>query len=301
MEARRGVAEPSRRVWAAASAVLVLVLASGVPYAVRAQRKDSASSASVLRVYPGRIIGVYDNETGDPIVGADVRDIATGLHTLTTSTGTLSLFFVDTSGGLIRVTKLGYSPLTLPVANSFSDTIPLVIMMTQMGHVLPAVVVSAQGNHMPRGPADTVQRLEAVGFYDRQLTTGAPPAAFVTAEKLEGMTTLEDLARNLAMATGRGICTDNLYVDGIRVSVPSRSPEPGRVSRTTKGPVDMIVPIEDVVGVEMYDVSDIPEQYNVTQANGRSASCATLIWTKRRVSGGESSRQDPGPTAGEAP
>lgn len=278
MEARRRVTEPALRVWTAALAVLVL--ASGVPYAVRAQQKDSASSAPVLRVYRGRIIGVYDDETGDPIEGADVRDIATGLHTLTTRTGTLSLFFVDTSGGLIRVTKLGYSPVTLPVANSFSDTIPLVIMMTRVGHVLPAVVANARRNHMARGPADTVKRLEDVGFYDRRMTTGAPSAAFVTAEKLEGMTTLEDLTRNLAMTTGRGICTNNLYVDGARVTVPSRSPEPGRVSRTTKGPVDMIVPIEDVAGVEMYDVSDIPPQYNGTQSGRHSPNCATLIWTK---------------------
>jgi hypothetical protein len=123
---------------------------------------------------------------------------------------------VDTAGGLIRVTRLGYQPALLAVGNSPRDTEPLTITLARAGQTLATVVTHATRHATPRGPADTVRRLEDVGFYDRRTTTGAPSNAFVTAEKLDRMFTLDDLAKNLATASGRGICAENLYIDGGR-------------------------------------------------------------------------------------
>ena len=49
----------------------------------------------------GRIVGVFDQTSGDPIEGARVRDMLTGTSALTTKTGTVSLSFVDTAGTLL--------------------------------------------------------------------------------------------------------------------------------------------------------------------------------------------------------
>ena len=202
------------------------------------------------------------------------------LSVQTSGTGTLSLFFVDTAGGLIRVTKLGYQPVMLMVANSPRDTVPLTLTLARAGQTLPTVVTRAQRHRTARGPADTVQRLEDVGFYDRRMTTGAPANAFVTTEKLDRMLTLDDLAANLATASGRGICAENLYIDGVRVRVPNRVVSKGRVSRTLASPAEQLIPIGDIAGIEMYTTSDVPQQFNSTRAAGAQTGCATLIWTK---------------------
>ena len=49
-------------------------------------------------------------------------DLRTGMSALTTNTGTLSLFFVDTAGTLIRIAKLGYEPQSFFVANALTNT-----------------------------------------------------------------------------------------------------------------------------------------------------------------------------------
>jgi hypothetical protein len=92
--------------------------------------------------------------------------------------------------------------------------------------------------------------------------------------------TLEDLSKNLATTSGRGICTENLYIDGVRVHVPSRVVSKGRVSRTLASPADLTIPVGAIAGVEMYTTSDVPEEFNTTRAAGATTGCATLIWTK---------------------
>jgi len=55
----------------------------------------AAQSTSAFR---GRIVGVYDENTGNPIAGVEVRNLLNGVSALTTPTGTVLLTFVDTSG-----------------------------------------------------------------------------------------------------------------------------------------------------------------------------------------------------------
>ena len=229
-----------------------------------------------IRVRPGRLLGVFDAETGDPLSGVRVLNVSNGLSVETTVSGTASLFFVDTAGGLLRITKLGYVPELLVVANSARDTVPLTVVLARQGQLLPTVVSRGRRHFTPRGPADTVQRLDDVGFYDRRYTTGAPSASFITAKQLGGMRTLDDLQR----ISGRPICTGNIYVDGVRVTVPSRNWGHGRISMSTTSPLDMIVPIGQIAGVEMYNGADAPEEFNATAAHGAMRGCVTLIWTK---------------------
>ena len=77
----------------------------------------------------GRVVGVFDEATGKPIVGVQVTDLQNGLSTESTETGTLSIFFVDTSGSMLRFRKVGYAALLLAVTNSPSDSTPLTVLL----------------------------------------------------------------------------------------------------------------------------------------------------------------------------
>lgn len=89
--------------------------------------------------YLGRIVGVYDDRSGNPLDSVEVSDMSTKSFALTTSTGTLSLFFVDTVGGLLRFRKLGYKPLTMFVDNA-PDLAPLTVTLEPIAQQLATVV-----------------------------------------------------------------------------------------------------------------------------------------------------------------
>ncbi len=76
----------------AASAPIVLACMAAI--ALHAQ------SPSQQPKFLGRIVGVYDDRSGNPLDSVEIRDMITGSFAYTTSTGTLSLFFVDTAGSL---------------------------------------------------------------------------------------------------------------------------------------------------------------------------------------------------------
>jgi hypothetical protein len=237
--------------------------------------QDSRPATRASQVRPGRLIGVFDFDTGEPVVGAKVLDMRTGMSAVTTSTGTLSLFFVDTAGSLIQVGKLGYESQRFFVANSVTDTAGITVLLKASGQSLPTVVTRARG---ARGPADTVRVLELNGFYDRRNTTGAPDGAFVTAEKIEKLS----LLKYLVTVSGRPICTTNLYINGVKVSVPSLIAPTRRGARVIVAPpqrdgLDALVTPSEVLGIEMYKTGDMPAQYNSTQP---SKCGATLVWTK---------------------
>src|SRR5690242_9158396 len=101
-------------------------------------------------VFIGRIIGIYDAETGAPIEAVEIMDVASRISALTTSTGTVALSFVDTAGSLFRIRKLGYESLMMPIANS-PGSIPLTIVLKRSGQLLPATVTTAK---RVRAPSD---------------------------------------------------------------------------------------------------------------------------------------------------
>ena len=261
-----------------APAVLALIAAAAV--AVPCDAQDTTTHP--VKVNRGRIVGVFDMMTGEPLSGVEIRDITTGLSAVTTETGTLSLFFVDTTGAMIRTRKVGYRPSTMWVANSVRDTSGLTILLEPVGMALPTITISGRSVHMD--PEDTVESLVRGGFYTRRNSGMAPSSAFVMGYKLNGLSMLSD-SRYLM---GRGICTDNLYVDGARMTVPPR----GRVPRGMQGMkqgIDAIIDPSSVAAIETYREGEIPPEFNSTFSGPGSLSakpgdnhgaCATLIWLK---------------------
>jgi hypothetical protein len=72
-------------------------------------------SAGTLPTYRYRLLGVFDQSTGDPIAGARVTEAKTGDYVTTTATGTVSLIFLPEGSSQLKITRTGYQELDLTV------------------------------------------------------------------------------------------------------------------------------------------------------------------------------------------
>jgi hypothetical protein len=86
-------------------------------------------SAATLPVYRYRLLGVFDQDTGDPIVGAHVTEAKSGDYVTTTATGTVSLIFLPEGSSLLKITKEGYQELDVSVDIAPSATTALTLLM----------------------------------------------------------------------------------------------------------------------------------------------------------------------------
>jgi hypothetical protein len=98
--------------------------------AARAAETDTASVADIA--FRARLVGVFDDSTGEAIIGAEVADSASGTFARTTSTGTVSLAFLPLGTSTLRIRKAGYVDLLLPVSISPRDTLPLTLLLTRV-------------------------------------------------------------------------------------------------------------------------------------------------------------------------
>ena len=214
----------------------------GAPVKSELSQADSAPAPQVRL----RLIGVYDEETGEPLESVDVTDFFSGITSRTTKTGTTALILSGTSSTFIRIKKVGYQPITLPIRNRLADTTPITATLIRAGHVLPAVITVGDRT-IVLGKADTISALLRSGFYERRETGGAPRSAFISGDKLNGTTLLTH-----ARYFGRAICESNLYIDGVKVSSPQRS---GRFLREG---VDGLIDPTQVAGIETYTGAELP-------------------------------------------
>jgi hypothetical protein len=81
--------------------------------------------------YRMRLLGVFDETTGDPLAGAMVTDTLSGTSALTTATGTVSLLFLPEGISGVRVTKAGYGEVKVGVSISARDTVPVTLVMAR--------------------------------------------------------------------------------------------------------------------------------------------------------------------------
>jgi hypothetical protein len=86
---------------------------------------------STMPAYRFRLLGVFDDKTGDPIEDAFVTDLTTGTKARTTSTGTVSLGFLSEGTTPVRISKEGYEDLSIAVEISASATTPLTLIMSR--------------------------------------------------------------------------------------------------------------------------------------------------------------------------
>jgi hypothetical protein len=115
-------AEPSKKTAAARQA----------PVAARDSVASPRDSAAALPKYRYRLLGVFDQDTGDPIAGAHVTEAKSGDYVTTSATGTVSLIFLPEGSSLLKITREGYQELDLSVDIGPSASTALTLLMKKV-------------------------------------------------------------------------------------------------------------------------------------------------------------------------
>jgi hypothetical protein len=222
--------------------------------------------------YRNRLLGVFDSQSGLPIEGVEVGDLLSKASALTTSTGTVALSFLPDGESLVRIRKLGYQPLTIPVAISPADTAPLTVLMKVSAQVLPTVVTK---DSAPRHIAPGLQafeerrRMNVGGYYVGEDVLRKNDTKRMTSivRTLPGLVVVcrspECHATSTRIARITGTCKMQFYIDGIMVDDDDLEK----------------LRVDEFAGVEYYPGgASVPPQYNKTGAH-----CGTLLfWTRER-------------------
>jgi hypothetical protein len=234
--------------------------------------------------FAGRLVGIYDDRTGVPIDSAEIRDLTTNWFAFTTSTGTLTLFFVDTAGALLRIRKIGYKATTMFIGNSPNDP-PLTVMLEPLTQVLPKVVT------LDTSPKYTSPSLR--GFEERrksQLGQFVSEAILRSEENrvlgdvirshIPGLKVREGVGGAMyAFSQREGSCSPDIYLDGLLVSATLGRTTFGIRPSTKTGDSNLNqYQVSDLAGIEYHTGATVPPEY------GRTGSgCGViLLWTRER-------------------
>jgi hypothetical protein len=94
--------------------------------------RDVAPTEAANNTFRARLVGVFDDISGEPVIGAEVADSTSGTFARTTTTGTVSLAFLPVGTSTLVIRKAGYVDLVLPVSISPRDTLPLTLLLTRV-------------------------------------------------------------------------------------------------------------------------------------------------------------------------
>jgi hypothetical protein len=220
--------------------------------AAPAARAQSSPATQAVPTYRLRILGVFDEASGEPVEGADVIDVLSNTKAITTKTGTVSLFFLPDGGSMVRIRKLGYELQTFMVAIDSANKTPITVLLKPVGTTLPTVTVtdSAPKDLTPRLrqfeehrkggfgqflPEEVFRKSENTSMANLMISHFS---GLQTVETSTGATLLVSTrtpCKGLALtACQRPNCFVTVYIDGVRVydsSMPaSASRDMGRMS-----------------------------------------------------------------------
>ena len=256
----------------------MLVAASLAPSIVFGQTPDTARAAAKQNPsYRNRLLGAYDEQTGQPLAGVEVLDVTTGWRSLTSATGNVSLVYLPDGGSLVRLRKVGYAPLTLFVAISPRDTAPLTLLLRpQVGvQVLPGMTTEETAISRSLRGFDERQRAGAGGHFITDSTLRANEGKVMSSllQRLPGATlkggrlvsTRTPNQGPVLSGRGPGLnCAVAVYVDGV---LSATTPNFERETTDT------------YAGVEFY-ASNTTAPIWISSINSQCG--VLLLWTRQR-------------------
>jgi len=213
-----------------------------------------------------RLVGVYDPDSGEPIADVQIILLGTKREWRTSAEGLVLLRDLPAGEQLLRLRRIGYQPHTEFVSFSASDTMPLTLVLTPLGVLLPEVFVNAREERYA---------LRMSGFLERRRSSGAPPSSFITEVDLErwgavrwvdALSRVAGVRTNVRGEIGFRDCGARqiaVFLDGVALA--------GNVGDLNH------IPLTTVAAVEVYrGAAQVPSQFNTT---GRGCG-AILVWTK---------------------
>lgn len=276
-----------------------MLLAAALASSLRAQ--DTAG-VTLRPTYRARVLGVFDEASGEPLAGVRVLDVLNGNFAQTTKTGTVSLAFLPDGGSLVRLQKIGFATQTLTVKISAADTAPLTIMMSRVTE-LPKVVT--------RDSTPTYISPNLRGFQEREKTENGYFVDEATLRKNENRTLANLLETKPGITlyrapAGTGVfllrsprCMNGgppqVFLDGVLLSPPPATP--GSVVPRQKTTVFGSVAVgasdansEQAFDISSYNISDLAgvEWYPdgtvmpVGFFKGNNRCGALMLWTRER-------------------
>jgi len=260
----------------------IFVATTPIAASVRGQTPTAQPAAPTPTVfdYRHRLVGVFSAETGEPIEGAEVVDVFARTSVRTTKTGTTTLSFLPEGGSMIRVQKIGYQPVTMVVAVSPSDTVPLTVVLSGAAQTLPKMTTtdSAPRYIAPGLRAFEERRAKGFGYFIAEAELRKADIAKMTniVRRLPNIHIIcprSGTRRGECYATSMrqpqkyavlgGECPLDIYIDG---------------AASTDNDLEKMR-VNEYAGIEYYPGgSTIPMQYNRT-----GSSCGVLLfWTRER-------------------
>jgi hypothetical protein len=273
-------------------ALLPLLSFSSIAHAQVPPVRDPV--ASVPRP-PLRIIGTFDESSGNPLPGVEVIEVATGASILTSATGSANLGLIVPTGGQIQLRKIGYEEQTMTVSMAPSDTVPITIMMKKIAE-LPAVVTKSSS---PKylSPAlrgfEERQKNHASGYFINDSILRREenrPLGNLLVAHAPGANVKQVSSANFLLKSPR--CSNggqpDVYIDGVplahledpRWQTPKPRNRNGQPSDPRDVPIDLNqFTVNTLAGVEYYpDNATMPVEFSRT-----SAGCGALfLWTRER-------------------
>jgi len=284
--------QPPLRVWRSMLSSMFFLASLGMSTALIAGAQSKPEQK-----YVGRLVGVFDENTGNPIDSVEVRDMITGSFAYTTRTGTLSLFFVDTGGSLVRIRKFGYTPITMFVGNA-PGLPPVTLTLEPIAQRLPAVVTrdTARQYIGPMMKSFEDRRKTGMGYFVSEAELrkeDTRPLANVLRSRVPTLA-VQDVVlpsgQRVTIASSRrangGACPVDVFLDGVPLSSNQQGGSPAmmgsRRSGNTaldQGLVDLTqFLVSDLAGIEFHNVSDMPAEFVHT-----GSGCGGLyLWTRER-------------------
>ncbi len=237
-----------RRSWLIAS-----LFSAAVAFQAAAQ-----DSAGVIPKKVGRIVGIFDAQSGEPLEGADVIDRIGGGVARTLRSGLVGMvaFVSQHDSAVVTIRKIGYADTTILVMTRAADTVPVQIFFRHVTMLDSVVATARETEHMPLYLRDFEQRMADVKIL------GAKAIGTAELRKNDGRK-LYDFLLSKGIGGGQRCRRFGVYLNGVPYVPPTIAPgSPG-------------IPDEDVDhfdAIMFYTGAQMPMEFRRT-----GAGCAALL------------------------
>ena len=218
---------------------------------------------------------VVEPTTGLPVPNVEVRVLGTSRVARSDSLGGFTLV-LDPGRYLLRATRLGFGPRSVPLDVPASDTVTMAIEMDVLPIVLSEVMVKAKEERY---------RGKMAGFAERMRTSAAPRSSFITRDEIERRhpRQISDMINERGGRIQACASTATIYLDGAML-VPDKIGTPMRGRRSEPIQRDLRLdhlPPDEIEAIEVYaGGAETPAEFSATAARGLAPGCTILIWTR---------------------